>query len=177
MVRRPEPVHPRRAAARGGGQLGSDKRQRHLHPRRLIHGSHVNTSDQLRWGSDFRYQPVGTPTDRPQLPVLVVSNRVPGSRWPIPLSGPANGSARGRGSHKGRITQRKEDVVWASPGCQPGLVEPAPRPRRSGHYQVWSTQACTSRKTVRHRTCRSITSRERGRCLYQRWMKRGPPAR
>jgi phytanoyl-CoA hydroxylase len=46
--------------------------------RRLIHGSHVNTSDDLRWSFDFRYQPVGTPTGRPQFPGFVVSSRSPG---------------------------------------------------------------------------------------------------
>lgn len=39
--------------------------------RRLVHGSHVNLSDQLRWSFDFRYQPTGQPTGRPQFPSFV----------------------------------------------------------------------------------------------------------
>ncbi|MDR6315926.1 phytanoyl-CoA dioxygenase family protein [Actinoplanes couchii] len=39
--------------------------------RRLIHQSRVNESDGLRWSFDFRYQPVGTPTGRPQFPSFV----------------------------------------------------------------------------------------------------------
>lgn len=46
--------------------------------RRLIHGSHVNTSDVLRWSFDFRYQPIGKPTGRPQFPGFVVRSRRPG---------------------------------------------------------------------------------------------------
>jgi phytanoyl-CoA hydroxylase len=48
--------------------------------RRLIHQSHVNASDGLRWSFDFRYQPTGLPTGRPQFPGFVAhSVRDPGS--------------------------------------------------------------------------------------------------
>jgi phytanoyl-CoA hydroxylase len=47
--------------------------------RRLVHGSHVNVSDTLRWSFDFRYQPTGKPTGRPQFPGFIVSSRKPGA--------------------------------------------------------------------------------------------------
>jgi ectoine hydroxylase-related dioxygenase (phytanoyl-CoA dioxygenase family) len=47
---------------RGGGLL--------MH-RRTIHASLANTSDDIRWSFDLRYQPTGLPTGRPAFPGFV----------------------------------------------------------------------------------------------------------
>ncbi len=48
--------------------------------RRTQHSSLPNTSDDIRWSFDLRYQPVGQPTGRPMFPGFVArSHRDPGS--------------------------------------------------------------------------------------------------
>ncbi len=43
--------------------------------RRMIHSSLPNTSDELRWSFDLRYQPTGQPTGRPVLPGFVARSK------------------------------------------------------------------------------------------------------
>ncbi len=48
--------------------------------RRTQHSSLPNTSDDIRWSFDLRYQPVGQPTGRPMFPGFIArSHRDPGS--------------------------------------------------------------------------------------------------
>jgi ectoine hydroxylase-related dioxygenase (phytanoyl-CoA dioxygenase family) len=43
--------------------------------RQTIHSSLDNTSDDIRWSFDLRYQPIGQPTGRPVFPGFVARSR------------------------------------------------------------------------------------------------------
>ena len=43
--------------------------------RRTKHASLPNTSDDIRWSFDLRYQPIGQPTGRPWFPSFVCRSR------------------------------------------------------------------------------------------------------
>ena len=40
-----------------------------------IHASFSNTSDEMRWSFDLRYNPIGQPTGRPAFPGFVARSR------------------------------------------------------------------------------------------------------